>query len=82
MIVKVHITEFGLKLDIDGLYVWNDCIPFTISERMSLIQIHPFWGYSPMDLLSFKDIFPTPTFNCVQTQRLFSYGDCYAGEII
>ena len=44
MIVKAHTTKFGLKLDVDGLYVWGDCVPFIILERMSLMQMHPFWG--------------------------------------
>ena len=40
MIAKAHTTKFGLKLDVDGLYVWEDCVPFTILERMSLMQTH------------------------------------------
>ena len=77
MIVKAHTTKFGLKLDVEGLYVWEDCVPFIILERMSLMQMHPFWGYFPTDLLSLKDIYPTPDFNGVRIQRLFSYGDYY-----
>ena len=82
MIVKAHTTEFGLELDVDGLHVWKDWVPFTILERMSLIQMHPFWEYSPIDLLRLKDILPTPTFNGVQLHRLFSYGDYYDREIV